>query len=312
MGALKNHPGMWLNDVAAAAYNAYEAKYGVKVINSAGRFEWEQQNLINRWDIGGKANRPPYLYEPARPARTSAHVRNGGEAVDMRDYNTVKAGLAEFGFKWYGSGDPVHFTHNGDRRWLDAANGTPSGAFSQIVQNEQNFLISRGFDLGPSGADGRYGPATKAAYQAYQRYLAGRGWYKGDIDGVWGPATQAAHAIFYNEINPPTPAPSTPSSGVPGGLPWNGIQEMLRRHYGYTGKIDNNPGGGTVTAFQKFLNAQNYNAGKVDGQWGKNTGMAAQRWLKARWGYTGAIDNDYGSGTRNAWARANAANAAAF
>lgn len=113
MGALKNHPGMWLRDDAAAAINALEDKYGVIRINSAGRTPAEQNELIRRWDRGGWQNRPPYLYEPARPAERSNHVANGGIAVDVYNYTSDRAKLNEFGFEWYGNGDRVHYTFIG-------------------------------------------------------------------------------------------------------------------------------------------------------------------------------------------------------
>lgn len=192
MTDLKNHPGMWLNDAAAAAFNAFEDKHGVVVLNSAGRYEWEQQGLINLWH---SPNRPSWLFRPAEPAKTSPHVRNGGEAIDIRDFNTWKDELAEFGFQWYGDTDPVHFNHNGDRRWING--GGDTSTFSQTVANEQNFLnTTRGEAL---DVDGIRGPKTIAAYKRYQQYLASRGWYSGAIDGVWGSGTQAGHSNFYNE-----------------------------------------------------------------------------------------------------------------
>ena len=71
---LINHPGYWLEAGAADSLARLERDHGVININSAGRTEGGQQGLINRWDAGGWQNRPPYLYEPARPARTSPHV----------------------------------------------------------------------------------------------------------------------------------------------------------------------------------------------------------------------------------------------
>lgn len=229
MAGLKNHPGMWLNDVAAAAYNAFEDKYGVQVVNSAGRTEAEQQNLINLWH---SPNRPAWLFKPAEPASTSPHVRNGGAAVDMRDYNSLRNKLAEFGFVWYGPGDPVHFNHNGDRRWLDAQNNGSAGQFSQTVANEQNFLnAARGESL---QVDGIRGPKTIAAYKRYQEYLRSRGWYNGAIDGIWGAGTQAGHDKFYSEWA----NKARPSSKSSGELNYADIQSALNRH-GYNLAVDN-------------------------------------------------------------------------
>lgn len=111
MGALVNHPGMWLRDDAADAINALEAVHGVIRINRAGVTEATQQEYIDRWDKGGVMNRPPYLYPPARPARSSEHVQ--GIAVDVYNYTTDRAKLEEFGFEWYGKKDPVHYKFKG-------------------------------------------------------------------------------------------------------------------------------------------------------------------------------------------------------
>lgn len=113
MGALKNHPGLWLRDDAAAAINALEDKYGKIVINSAGRTVAEQQKLIDRWNKGGPGNRPPALYQPASPASASNHVADGGIAVDVYNFTDDRAKLKEFGFEWYGASDPVHYTFRG-------------------------------------------------------------------------------------------------------------------------------------------------------------------------------------------------------
>jgi hypothetical protein len=96
---------MWLRDDAAAAINALEDKYGVIVINSAGRTVEQQQDLIDRYDRG-----EPGIYMPYRPAEQSPHVRNGGAAVDVYNYTDDRAKLNEFGFQWtYGMDDPPHY-----------------------------------------------------------------------------------------------------------------------------------------------------------------------------------------------------------
>lgn len=110
---LSNHKVMWLADPAAKALDDYEADHGVLSITSAGRYEHEQQTLINRWHAGGKYNRPPYLYQPAEPAKKSSHVVNGGVAVDVYNWETFKKHCQAYGFVWYGMSDPVHFTYVG-------------------------------------------------------------------------------------------------------------------------------------------------------------------------------------------------------
>ena len=196
MAKLRNHPQFELRDDAAAAFDAYEAKYGKRKVNSARRTEAQQQTLINRWDKGGPANRPPYLYEPARPARTSNHVKEGGIAVDVADWQEFKKHCEEFGFYWYGAGDVVHFEYRGR-----PSSGGNNPAPNQVTKDRQAFLNSRGWKL---DVDGIEGPKTKQAYKEYQTYLKGRGWYSGAIDGIWGNGTQAAHAKFWTELNPTT------------------------------------------------------------------------------------------------------------
>ncbi len=119
-----------------------------------------------------------------------------------------------------------------------------------------------------------------------------------------------------------TPTPPAPSGGTSGrtllGLPWTGVQRMLKADFGYTGRIDNDPGKGSVSALQRFLNAKGYARRAlghdltVDGDDRGETLAAVQQWLKEKWGYAGAIDRDRGPGTTAAWGRAEAANGRAY
>lgn len=297
MATLKNHPGQWLRDDAAAAFDSAEDAHGIFVVNSAGRTEAEQQNLINRWDAGGKYNRPPYLFPPARPASASNHVRNGGDAVDIGDWKRFAAICDDYGFRHtYPGGDYVHFDFTGI--------GT-SPVRDNATKQRQTFLNSRGWNL---VVDGVEGDLTKQAYKEYQTYLKGRGWYSGAIDGIWGPLTQAAHDKFWHELNPPTPTPTPtptpPSSSNPFGISdVRGLQKIANK-YGAGTSIDNLWGGKSASGFAAFLR-QNY------GYSGNNTlgpvmwGSIA-RWLRERWGYVGnAVP---GPVMRAALSRANKAN----
>lgn len=173
--------------------------------------------------------------------------------------------------------------------------------YSAQVEQQQAFLISRGADLGPTGADGIAGAYYEAAVKWYQGYLASRGWYSGEIDGKWGNGTQAGHEKFYAEIYAPQPAPE----------PWNpfgiaycaGLQKIARL-YGYTGEIDQVWGDGSAEGFTQFLRANwGYVGNNVLGpvMW-----AAIARWLRARWGYEG---NDVpGPDMRAALQRAETAN----
>ncbi|MDY0828595.1 peptidoglycan-binding protein [Microbacterium sp. BG28] len=273
MATLKNHPGFWLRDDAARAFDALEDKHGVFTVNSAGRTVAEQQDAINRWDRGGAANRPPYLYQPARPATASNHVKNGGVAVDVREYDRFRRVAGEFGFRWFGSSDPVHFDFMG---W----GGGSAAAPDQVTRDRQSWLNhARGENL---AVDGIEGPATRAAYQRYQAFLGVA------QDGVWGAVTQAAHQRFYDSVNRPQIAvdgawgPATTRAlqaalgvaqdGVLGPDTYRAIQartgstadgfwgsnskRALQRHLGVPD--DGEIGPQTVTALQQRLNAGNF------------------------------------------------------
>lgn len=208
MAALKNHPGLWLADPAAAALARLEAAHGVVRVNSAGRSVAGQNGLIARWDRGGKANRPPYLYEPARPAERSNHVKQGGIAIDTPEIAKMQHVGPAFG--WYQphpKTDPVHFEYDGSRDPSRSSGGAPafplpagsyfgprnptsnkrsvSGYFGRggDLQRWQQQMRSRGWQI---AADGRYGDQTRNVARAFQ---AEKGLL---VDGLIGPATWSA------------------------------------------------------------------------------------------------------------------------
>lgn len=260
MATLQNHPGYWLRDDAAAAFNQAEADHGIFTVNSAGRYEWEQQDLINKWNQGGTYNRPPYLYKPAMPAKTSNHVAGGGKALDIGDWRRFAQVCQRYGFQHtYPDSDPVHFDYVGG--------GSGGGNFSQTVKDQQAWLISRGYDLGSTGADGIAGPKYAAAVQSYQTFLRAYG-YSGDIDGQWGDGTQAAHTQFYNAIQ-------------------NSNAELKSQ--------------------QQFLISRGYDLGSTgaDGVWGPKTESAIKSYqtFLRKYGYSGDIDGKWGDGTQAAHAK---------
>lgn len=109
MANLKNHPDFWMRDDAAAQLDLLEADHGLITVNSAGRTVPEQQELIDRWNRGGKFNRPPYLYEPKQPPRKSTHVANGGIAVDTSSISKMLKYGEAYGFYRPYDWDKPHF-----------------------------------------------------------------------------------------------------------------------------------------------------------------------------------------------------------
>ena len=209
MATLKNHPDFWLRDDAAAAFDAYEAKYGKRTVNSAGRYEWEQQRLINRWDKGGVYNRPPYLYRPARPASASNHVKGGGIAVDIYDWREFKKHCQEFGYHWWGESDPVHFEFRG---W----NGnTPS----KPVQD------AGGKQTPPAGEYSPFGIKLSAGLQKIAKLYG----YTGRIDQKFGAGSMKGFATFLRRNW------GYVGNDVLGPVMWAAIARWLRARWGYVG-----------------------------------------------------------------------------
>lgn len=229
MGALKNHPGMWLRDDAAQAINELEAKYGVIQINSAGRTQAEQQQAIDRWNKGGAANRPPHLYKPAMPAATSPHVVDGGVAVDVYHYTSDRKKLEEFGFVWFGPGDPVHYNFRGRK---NTGRGQRPGYQDGTVelQRFQQKLIQMGHDLGPTGADAKLGDFTRKATLWEQQCAERNGYPGGNVedDGYPGPQTEAyLDWWLVGRHQKPT---SRKTNKTAGELNFADIRDALNRH----------------------------------------------------------------------------------
>ena len=222
MAGLKNHPGLWLNAEAAAAWDRMEDAHGIIRINSAGRTEAEQQALINRWYKGGTYNRPPYLYRPAVPANTSNHVRAGGIAVDTPDIGRVLA-YADYGFtQLYASTDPVHFEYvKANDRHLPGATPPPPPVASKVPAGLRWYGIQEMLkdNDGYRGAiDNDPGPLTVGAFQ---HFLNRSGFDAGLQDSIWGERTGKAG------------------------------QRWLKARWGYAGIIDNDYGNGTRAAWAR-------------------------------------------------------------
>lgn len=197
---LKNHPGYWLRDDAAQAFNAYEDAYGIRIVNDAGRSVADQQKLIDRWNEGGSANRPPFLYKPADPPETSPHVADGGVAVDIEDYRIFLEHCQEFGFQWYGPGDPVHFNFTG---WDGNSPSIPS-------ESEKGNPFGIAFCAGLQKIANLYGAGT-------------------EIDQIWGPKSASGFAEFLRQNW------GYEGNDVLGPVMWAAIARWLRARWGYIG-----------------------------------------------------------------------------
>lgn len=142
---LRNHPGFWMRSDAEASLARWEADHGTISVNSAGRTEAEQQRLIDRWDAGGKYNRPPYLFGPKRPARASSHVYEGGIAFDTSEWQRFLRTCADYGWYQRYSWDVVHFEYvpANDKYRNQAAGGNASrpAAPDPIILEDEMILI---------------------------------------------------------------------------------------------------------------------------------------------------------------------------
>ena len=83
---------------------------------------------------------------------------------------------------------------------LDQMRATGDGLLSRgssgpEVEALQEMLKAEGYDLGPSGVDGKFGPKTKAAVEAFQRDQAAKAENPDNalkVDGILGAQTRAA------------------------------------------------------------------------------------------------------------------------
>jgi peptidoglycan hydrolase-like protein with peptidoglycan-binding domain len=278
MTELRNHPGHNLNSAAEASLARFEAKHGLVTITRAGVSPAYQNELIRRYYVvGGKRNRPPYLYPPLRPAEKSKHVANGGEAIDTPDYARMAKHGADFGWiQILPKTDKVHLEYfpAKDKFRNQAPAGSAAGG-SPRMKREQAFLNQyRGEKL---KTDGVLGDATKNAVKRYQAFLRKNYGYVGAADGLWGNGTQAAHAKYYAAITKSQAKPVVKGfsqavkdrqgflilkrgeklnhDGLLGPATKAAIaryQTFLRKNYGYRGTSDGIWGSGTQAAHAKY------------------------------------------------------------
>lgn len=180
MAFLRNHKSFWMRDDAEASLARWEDDNGIIPVNSAGRYEWEQQALINRWNQGGKYNRPPYLYEPKRPAKASAHVANGGRAFDTSEYTRFLKTCIPYGWRRTYDWDVVHFEYFPE---YDMYKNRPTGGGAAVPTtpstNEEDDDMSKNVGV-------YYAKSTPANTWVYMQFNTTSGYYSeyGNGDGA--------------------------------------------------------------------------------------------------------------------------------
>jgi len=104
-----------------------------------------QQYLLYRWYQTGRCG----IGLAAKPGNSNHET---GLAMDINEYSTWKSALQANGFKWYGSGDPVHFDYKG-----------PGAADYKGVDVEAfQRLWNRNHPEDKISEDGSWGPQTEA------------------------------------------------------------------------------------------------------------------------------------------------------
>ena len=172
----------WLRSDAAASVARIDKLLGRALdINSAGRTRAQQLALLRRWAIGGKYNRPPYLY---KPAAVSPH--ESGLAIDTDDTAWMRTHGAAHGWTHPVASDVPHFVYVPAKDKYRVAAPKPPKA-PKWPGNLK--LGSRGSRVKAvqrkvgAYADGIYGPITRSKVRAFQRK---RGLV---VDGIVGPIT---------------------------------------------------------------------------------------------------------------------------
>ena len=145
---------------------------------------WKEKGTIET--LPGEAGLFVFTLNAGRATHTAVTI-GGGQAVDARGHalGVVRRSLsgasythwARLNVDYDAPAEAENPEGGGTRRTLR------SGMSGEDVQGAQRTLLSLGYDLGPSGADGKFGSATRAAVKAFQRANGLR------TDGVIGPAT---------------------------------------------------------------------------------------------------------------------------
>ena len=115
------------------------------------------------------------------------------------------------------------------------------GSSGSDVSSMQQMLIDKGYDVGATGADGKFGPKTAAAVKQFQQDFGLQ------ADGIAGDQTMSAlNRLGAKPSAAPVPGGARPTVGAPGGMPaaspatggrGDGNAELQRRR-GYQDGLD--------------------------------------------------------------------------
>jgi peptidoglycan hydrolase-like protein with peptidoglycan-binding domain len=141
-----------------------------------------------------RAQLPPSLSGPLTPATVLALQRVAGNAAVVRLMRSPKLDSPRF------KDEPVLQACFDDKARL--GQGARDDGAQKPVSKVQQALIDRGFNLGPTGADGIFGPNTAKAVRDFKKLEHLGSEQYGDV----GPGTM--HRL--NELFPPGPDPTPP------------------------------------------------------------------------------------------------------
>jgi len=135
------------------------------------------------------------------------------------------------------------------------------------VRQLQEELIELGYDVGPDGADGKFGDNTEKAVVQFQKD------HGLDADGQVGPLTYAAleEALSEEGEAPPQDEPEDDPPEEPDGQGCNLILP----------EIQVGDKGNAVSLLQSALNLREFDCGKADGDFGPKTAAALNRFKEA-------------------------------
>jgi len=137
------------------------------------------------------------------------------------------------------------------------------------VRQLQEELIELGYDVGPDGADGKFGDNTEKAVMQFQRD------HGLDADGQVGPLTYAAlEEALSEEDTEQKPPEDEPEDKPPEEQENQGCNLILP-------ELQVGDKGNAVALLQAALNLREFDCGKADGDFGPKTAAALNRFKEA-------------------------------